>query len=85
MGIMSAEILNGNEMARAIQVMKPNNQLFEVRLIYNSKKMSAKKPQTFSEWYQYFCKIVGCEYNKEYKPSKLKDSEGLEKEFAFLL
>ena len=36
---MSAEILNGNEMARAIQVMKPNNQLFEVRLIYNSKKM----------------------------------------------
>ena len=32
-------------------------------LIYNSKKMSAKKPQTFSEWYQYFCKIVGCEYN----------------------
>ena len=54
-------------------------------LIYNSKKMSAKKPQTFSEWYQYFCKIVGCEYNKEYKPSKLKDFEGLEKEFAFLL
>ena len=54
-------------------------------LIYNSKKMSAKKPQTFSEWYQFFCKIVGCEYNKEYKPSKLKDFEGLEKEFAFLL
>lgn len=25
-------------------------------LLYNSKKMSAKKPQTFSEWYQYFCK-----------------------------
>ena len=54
-------------------------------LIYNSKKMSAKKPQTFSEWYQYFCKIVGCEYNKEYKPSKLKVTESLEKEFSFLL
>ena len=54
-------------------------------LIYNSKKMSAKKPQTFSVWYQYFCKIVGCEYNKEYKPSKLKVTESLEKEFSFLL
>lgn len=53
-------------------------------LIYNSKKMSSKKPQTFSKWYQYFCKIVGCEYNKDYKPSKLKDTEGLEKEFSFL-
>lgn len=54
-------------------------------LIYNSKKMSAKKPQTFSEWYQYFCKIVGCEYNKDYKPSKLLATESLEREFSFLL
>lgn len=53
-------------------------------LIYNSKKMSAKKPQTFSDWYKYFCQIVGCEYNPEYKPSKLKDTKGLEKEFYFL-
>ena len=54
-------------------------------LIYNSKKMSAKKPQTFSEWYQYFCKIIGCEYNKDYKPSKLQATESLEREFYFLL
>lgn len=54
-------------------------------LIYNSKKMSAKKPQTFSEWYQFFCKIVGCEYNKDYKPSKLQATESLEREFYFLL
>jgi len=54
-------------------------------LIYNSKKMSVKKPQTFSEWYQYFCKIVGCEYNKDYKPSKLQATESLEREFYFLL
>ena len=54
-------------------------------LIYNSKKMSAKKPQTFSEWYQYFCKIVGCEYNKDYKPSKLQATESLERELYFLL
>lgn len=54
-------------------------------LIYNSKKMSAKKLQTFSEWYQYFCKIVGCEYNKDYKPSKLQATESLEREFYFLL
>ena len=53
-------------------------------LIYNSKKMSAKKPHSFSDWYKYFCQIVGCEYNSEYKPSKLKDTKGLEKEFYFL-
>ena len=54
-------------------------------LIYNSKKMSAKKPQTFNEWYQYFCKIVGCKYNKDYKPVKLEATENLKKEFYFLL
>lgn len=54
-------------------------------LLYNSKKMSAKKPQTFSEWYQYFCKIVGCKYNKDYKPVKLEATENLKKEFYFLL
>lgn len=36
---MSAEILNAREIAKAIQVMKPDGQLFEVRLIYNSKKV----------------------------------------------
>jgi len=54
-------------------------------LIFNSKKMSAKKPQTFSEWYQFFCKIVGCKYNKDYKPVKLEATENLKKEFYFLL
>lgn len=39
--------------------------------------MSAKKPQTFSEWYQYFCKNVGCEYNKDYKPSNLPELKAL--------
>lgn len=54
-------------------------------LIYNSKKMSSKRPHKFIEWYQFFCKIVGCEFNKDYKPSKLKATEGIEKEFFFLL
>lgn len=36
---MNNEILNVNEIAKAIQVMKPNGQLFEVRVIYNSKSM----------------------------------------------
>lgn len=54
-------------------------------LIYNSSKiLQRKKPNTFSEWYQYFCEIVGCEYNKDYKPSKLQATESLEKEFSFL-
>ena len=54
-------------------------------LIYNSDKMNQRlKPHSFSDWYKYFCQIVGCEYNPEYKPSKLKDTKGLEKEFYFL-
>ena len=55
-------------------------------LIFNSDKMNQRlKPHSFSDWYKYFCQIVGCEYNPEYKPSKLKDTKGLEKEFYFLI
>lgn len=54
-------------------------------LIYDSNKMSRLKPQKFTDWYKYFCQIVGCEYNPEYKPSKLKDTKGLEKEFYYLV
>ena len=55
-------------------------------LIYNSSKMlQRKKPNTFSGWYQYFCKIVGCEYNEEYKPSKLSITKSLEQEFSYML
>ncbi len=53
-------------------------------LIYNSDKMSRLKPNSFIDWYKYFCQIVGCEFNSEYKPSKLKDTKKLEKEFYFL-
>ena len=55
-------------------------------LIYNSSKMlQRKKPNTFSGWYQYFCKIVGCEYNEEYKPSKLSITKSLKQEFNYML
>lgn len=55
-------------------------------LIYNSNKMlQRKKPNTFSEWYQYFCPIVGCEYNPSYKPSKLPITKSLEQEFYYML
>jgi len=55
-------------------------------LIYNSSKMlQRKKPNTFSEWYQYFCTIVGCEYNSSYKPSKLSITKSLEQEFNYML
>lgn len=36
---MGNAILNPSEIAKAIQIMKPDGQLFECRLIYNSKKM----------------------------------------------
>ena len=55
-------------------------------LIYNSSKiLQRKKPNTFREWYQYFCKIVGCEYNPLYKPSKLPITKSLEREFNYML
>ena len=53
-------------------------------LIYNSNKMSRLKPNSFTNWYKYFCQIVGCEHNPDYKPTKLKDTKGLEKEFYYL-
>lgn len=55
-------------------------------LIYNSSKiLQRKKPNTFSEWYQYFCIVVGCEYNPSYKPSKLSITKSLESEFNYML
>lgn len=36
---MSGEIINPVEIAKAVNTMKPDGQLFECRLIYNSKKM----------------------------------------------
>jgi len=54
--------------------------------IYQSKKiLPRKKPNTFSEWYQYFCKIVGCKYNKDYSPHKLPITQKLKEEFLYLL
>lgn len=55
-------------------------------LIYRSSMMlQRKRPNTFREWYQYFCKVVGCEYNKDYKPSNLPISKRLKDEFYYLL
>ena len=54
--------------------------------IYQSKKiLPRKKPHTFKEWYQYFCKIVGCEYNGNYSPHKLPITQKLKEEFLYLL
>ena len=54
-------------------------------LIFCSNKvLERKRPQTFSEWYRFFCNVVGCEFNPDYKPSKLKDTSSLEKEFSYL-
>ena len=40
-------------------------------MIYNSGELtSAMRPNTFKEWYQRFCKLVGCGFH-EYKPNAL--------------
>jgi len=55
-------------------------------LIYKSNKMlQRKRPNTFREWYNYFCSIVGCEYNSSYKPTNLSANDALKKEFYYLL
>ena len=54
---MSIEILNGNEIARAIQVMKPDGQLFEIRLIYNNKKTYSGYFRSMNALWNAFCQI----------------------------
>ena len=55
-------------------------------LIYKSNKMlQRKRPNTFREWYQYFCTIVGCECSSWYKPSNLPITKALKEEFYYLL
>ena len=47
-------------------------------------KKEAKGEKFDAEKNKYFCQIVGCEHNPDYKPAKLKDTKGLEKEFYYL-
>lgn len=53
-------------------------------LTYNSKYMN-RKPNIFKTFYEQFCRLVGCQYHKDYKPSKLKPNGEIEKEFSYLL
>ena len=58
MAVMGDEILNGIEIAKAIQVMKPEGQLFECRLIYNSKKMYSGYFRSADALWNAFSEIV---------------------------
>ena len=54
-------------------------------LIYDSKALlPAKRPNTFDGWYRTFCELVGCEYNANYKPSKLEIDDAFKKKFNYL-
>ncbi len=52
--------------------------------IYNSPYFVKGDFRNFASWYQAFCDIVGCEYVKSYKPSKLKLSSKEAACFYFL-
>ena len=53
-------------------------------MIYNSGELtSAMRPNTFKEWYQGFCKLVGCGFH-EYKPNALIPNDRLKKAFYYL-
>ena len=54
-------------------------------LIYESKKLIPSMcPQTFKEWYQKFCELVGCKFHKDYKPSNLQPDDKFKKAFYYL-
>lgn len=54
-------------------------------LIYDSKVLlPAKRPNTFDSWYRTFCELVGCEYNSNYKRSKLDIDENFKQKFNYL-
>lgn len=54
-------------------------------LIYDSKVLlSAKRPKTFDNWYRTFCELVGCEYNSNYKRSKLDIDRIFKQKFNYL-
>lgn len=54
-------------------------------LIYESGKLiKTMRPKTFKQWYSIFCKLVGCKYNVNYKPSNLKIGDEFKKNFNYL-
>ena len=50
--------------------------LYESRCIMNM-------PRTFTDWYKRFCRIVGCEFNKNYRKGAL-DYSGLRGRFFYI-
>ena len=51
--------------------------------IFTSKYL-IKDTTVFAKWYRTFCEIVGCDYIKSYKPSKLKPANDELSSFIFL-
>lgn len=55
-------------------------------MTYESRYMlSIKKPQTFKSFYQEFCRLVGCQFHKDYKPYNLDITKDISIEFSYLL
>ena len=53
-------------------------------MIYSNGKLQASmRPNTFKEWYQKFCELVGCGFH-EYKPNALNPDDRLKKAFYYL-
>lgn len=53
-------------------------------LIYESPYFISNDYHTFSSWYRNFCLIVGCDYNTNYTPCKLKADKKLRNKYYFL-
>ena len=65
-------------------VQKPKDAARMALLIYRSDKMiNTQKPNTFAEWYQFFCEMTGCTYNSDYKPSNL-DTDKMKSKLSYL-
>jgi hypothetical protein len=53
-------------------------------MIYESNKMSSRKPKTFAEWLKIFCDCVGCKYTKYDKNKLHPPTDNLKKLFSYL-
>lgn len=85
-GIGNGSINNFDTLIDELKTDRPGIEFAKIALmIFDSNKLNARKPNTFSKWYRIFCECIGVIPVKGYKPNKLKNqSEKLKKLFSYI-
>jgi hypothetical protein len=84
-GMVNGSINNFQRMIDELNTKRTGKEFAQIALmIYESDKMSKRKPKSFAKWHKLFCEYVGCKY-VEYDPNKLRTPEkSLKTVFDFL-